>query len=180
MSDHEWLDPLKIHTRKANLQCQQKRLDFFVMLIIVNCVFLSIFILCNMIALYWFALPSMGRGGRISNIFRRLRIENKDLIQFEGRDFLLLFDLLSHTQGLSSSLRILSHCSPTFADICEPDLDPVLDLVKSEQSLKISWRRSRLQKFTEDKNESLITKYRVSIASSDQSELPEGILEVNK
>jgi len=177
MSDHEWLDPLKIHTRKANLQCQQKRLDFFVMLIIVNCVFLCIFILCNMVSLFWIALPSMGRGGRISNIFRRLRIENKDLIKYEGRDFLLLFDLYSHTHGLSSSLRILSHCSPTFADICKPDIDSDLDLVKTEHSLKITWRRSVLQNFSEEKNASLITKYKVSVASSDQGEFPEGILE---
>jgi len=177
MSEHEWLDPLKIHSRHANLQCQQKRLDFFVMLIIVNCVFLCIFILCNMISLFWIALPSMGRGGRISNVFRRLRIEQQDLIRFEGRDFLLLFDLYSHTHGLSSSLRILSHCSPTFADICSPDIDPAVDLVKTEHSLKICWRRSQLQNFSEAKNESLVTKYKVSVASSNHNEFTEGILE---
>lgn len=174
-SDHEWLDPLKIHSRKANLQCQQKRLDFFVMLIIVNCVFLCFFIFCNLIALIWVALPSMGRGGRISNIFRRLRIENNDLIKHEGRDFLFLFDLLSHTQGLAASLRILSHCSLAFAEMCKPDLNSKLDISKTENSMKITWRKSKLQRFAEAKGENLITKYHVSLVSSDNLEFSEGL-----
>jgi len=175
-SDHLF-DTIEIHTRTAILQCQQKRLDFFVMLIIMNCVCLSLFVICALVALFWIALPAMGRGGRVSSIFRRLQHENKDLINFEGRDFLLLFDLLSQTQGLPSSLRILSHCSPIFADICEPELDPEIDLVKTEHSLRIMWRRSKLQKFTQDENVNFVTKYKVSVASSDTNEFPDGILE---
>merc|ERR1712096_167678 len=147
------------------------------MLIIVNCVFLCIFILCALISLLWIALPAMGRSGRISNIFRRSQLENKDLTNFEGRDFLLLFDLLSHTQGLPASLRILSHCSPIFAEICEPDLNQDIDLVKMEHSLKIIWRKSRLQKFTQDENGDLVTMYKVSLISSDKEEFTDGILE---
>jgi len=176
-SDHKWLDPLMIHTRKANLQCQQKRLDFFVMLIIVNCVCLCIFMCCALTSVLWIVLPRISTMGRVSNIFRRLQLQNKDLIKYEGRDFLFLFDLLSHTQGLPATLRILSHCSPTFAEICEPDIDPTTGLVKTEHTLQVSWRRSRLQKFTQDENEDLVTQYNVSLASSDNQEFPGGIIE---
>lgn len=175
-SDHKWLDPLIIHTRKANLQCQQKRLDFFVMIIIVNCVFLCIFMCCALTSVLWIALSKVSSKGRVSNIFRRMQLQSKDLQKDEGRDFLFLFDLLSHTQGLPATLRILSHCSPTFAEMCEPDIDPAIGLVKTEHTLQICWRRSRLQNFTQEENEDLVTKYNVSLAS-DKDEFPGGILE---
>ena len=115
--------------------------------------------------------------GRVSNIFRRLQLQNKDLIKYEGRDFLFLFDLLSHNQGLPATLRILSHCSPTFAEICEPDIDSATGMVMTQHTLQVSWRRSRLQQFTQDENEDLVTQYNVSLASSDNQEFPGGILE---
>ena len=112
----------------------------------MNYVCLSIFVICALIGLFWIALPAMGRGGRVSSIFRRLQHENKDLINFEGRDFLLLFDLLSQTQGLPASLNsILSHCSPIFAEICEPELDPEIDLVKTKHSLRGAFKIKKRQ-----------------------------------
>ena len=58
-----------------------------------------------------------------------------------GQDFLFLFDLLAHSCGLESTLRVLTHSDDTFHDICKPsidDNDPERIKVE-EDKLKIKW-----------------------------------------
>jgi thiamine pyrophosphokinase len=42
----------------------------------------------------------------------------------EGKDFLFLFDLLAHTCGLESTLRVLTHSDEKFYEICKPNMEP--------------------------------------------------------
>ena len=40
----------------------------------------------------------------------------------QGKDFLFLFDLLSHTSGIEATLRVLTHADETFRRICVPQV----------------------------------------------------------
>ena len=68
-------------------------------------------------------------------------LENKDddswdldiNISETGKDFLFLFDLLSHTAGIESTLRVLTHADDTFRQICLPKLKLSEDHVKAEK-----------------------------------------------
>ena len=41
-----------------------------------------------------------------------------------GKDFLFLFDLLAHTSGLESTLRLLTYADADFQNMCQPRLIP--------------------------------------------------------
>ena len=46
----------------------------------------------------------------------------------QGKDFLFLFDLLSHTSGIEATLRVLTHADETFKRICVPQVGrPCMD-----------------------------------------------------
>ena len=41
-----------------------------------------------------------------------------------GKDFLFLFDLLAHTSGLESTLRLLTYADADFQNMCQPRFIP--------------------------------------------------------
>ena len=45
---------------------------------------------------------------------------DSELVTDQGKDFLFLFDLLSHTSGIEATLRVLTHADDTFRRICLP------------------------------------------------------------
>ena len=58
----------------------------------------------------------------------------------DGEDFLFLFDLLSHTCGIESTLRVLTHSDVLFHEIFKPNLHPKQHLVLEEDRLNIRYR----------------------------------------
>ena len=67
------------------------------------------------------------------------------LLESKGEDFLFLFDLVAHTCGQPATLRVLSFTAPTFANLCQPELETV---TMTETSIKITWKRAPLQSLT--------------------------------
>jgi hypothetical protein len=43
----------------------------------------------------------------------------------KGQDFIFIFDLLAHTSGVESTLRVLSHADENFRRICQPRIQPL-------------------------------------------------------
>ena len=64
-----------------------------------------------------------------------------------GQDFLFLFDLLAHTCGLESTLRVLTHSDDTFYEICKPNVDIVDKVVLEEDKLKVKWGPSTIERW---------------------------------
>ena len=56
----------------------------------------------------------------------------------DGEDFLFLFDLLAHTCGLESTLRVLTHSDEKFHEICKPRFNILDHLELEEDKLKVS------------------------------------------
>ena len=72
---------------------------------------------------------------------------NIDLTE-TGKDFLFLFDLLAHTAGIESTLRVLTHADETFRKICIPKLQISEDSIR-EDKLRIKWRAASLESWLE-------------------------------
>ena len=64
-----------------------------------------------------------------------------------GDDFLFLFDLLAHSCGLESTLRVLTHSDNTFYDICKPKIDITDHLDLREDQLTIKWGPSDIERW---------------------------------
>ena len=65
-----------------------------------------------------------------------------------GKDFLFLFDLLAHTAGIESTLRVLTHADETFRKICLPKLQ-LSEAHIREDKLKVRWRPASLESWLE-------------------------------
>ena len=63
----------------------------------------------------------------------------------KGKDFLFLFDLLAHSCGLESTLRVLTHSDQTFYEICKPKVDMTDSLELEEDKLRIKWGPSDIE-----------------------------------
>ena len=65
----------------------------------------------------------------------------------DGKDFLFLFDLLAHTCGLESTLRVLTHSDEKFYQICKPNIDLGGEhLTLEEDKLKIVWKPADIER----------------------------------
>ena len=100
-------------------------------------------------------------------------IHRKDhqLINNEGEDFLFLFDLLSHTCGIESTLRVLTHSDVQFYEIFKPNLHPTQSLTLEEDRLQISWFPSDVEKWSRDQRENHvinIESYEVTIFPAER------------
>jgi len=64
----------------------------------------------------------------------------------QGKDFLFLFDLLSHTSGIESTLRVLTHADDTFRRICLPKLKNDLEHIRVEEDkVRVVWDPAGLE-----------------------------------
>ena len=78
----------------------------------------------------------------------------------DGRDFLFLFDLLAHTCGIESTLRVLTHSENQFYDIFKPNLHPTQHLNVEEDRLGVSWYPSDVERWSKDHNDKLTAEVR--------------------
>ena len=56
----------------------------------------------------------------------------------EGEDFLFLFDLLAHSCGLESTLRVLTHSDEKIYEMCKPRFDITEHLEIEEDKIKVN------------------------------------------
>ncbi|CAB4068164.1 unnamed protein product [Lepeophtheirus salmonis] len=78
-------------------------------------------------------------------------------------DFLFLFDLLAHTCGIESTLRVLTHSDDNFYETCRPKIDTTTDLTLEEDKLKIVWRPADIEKLFRRNSLINIESYEVTI-----------------
>ena len=126
----------------VKMQCRQKRFSFYMTILATFNWVLGFHILMSVISTIWSLKISGWR--RITSLMRALRVRDKsnELIEAKGEDFLFLFDLVAHTCGSPATLRVLSFTAPTFANLCQPELEA---LTMTETSIKITWKRAPLQ-----------------------------------
>jgi hypothetical protein len=89
-----------------------------------------------------------------------------------GEDFLFLFDLLAHSCGLESTLRVLTHSDPTFYEICKPNIDPALQLELEEDKLKVIWAPADIEKWLQTGIRSSSTQKSIVIDSYEVTIFP--------
>ena len=77
--------------------------------------------------------------------------ETDDIFQNEnatiGKDFLFLFDLLSHSCGMEMTLRVLTHSDEQFYQIFKPNFDEELQVKIEEDKIKIEWNPALAEKW---------------------------------
>ena len=68
-----------------------------------------------------------------------------------GKDFLFLFDMLAHTSGIESTLRVLTHADETFRQICLPGLrNDAAHIKVEEDKVKVVWNPASLEDWLEN------------------------------
>ncbi|QQP57419.1 Uncharacterized protein FKW44_002400 [Caligus rogercresseyi] len=153
-------------------QCRGKKMKFFVIGMYAQIVLLGLHAICSIGAITWcFGFRS------ISNLLRKLsddalQIQKKKKIRHgsyefhtyrKGNDFLFLFDLLAHTCGIESTLRVLTHSDDNFYETCRPKIDILTDLTLEEDKLKIVWRPADIEKLFRRNTNINIESYEVTI-----------------
>ncbi len=131
-----------------HLQCRGKKMTFFRLALWVHVVLLLLHGVCSLVAIVWckFYRP-------VTTLLRKIEELRKEgsitkLKNVNGEDFLFLFDLLAHSCGLESTLRVLTHSDETFYEICKPNIDEVPDhLQLEEDKLKVTWRPSDIERW---------------------------------
>ena len=73
---------------------------------------------------------------------------------------MFLFDLLAHTCGIESTLRVLTHSENQFYDIFKPNLHPTQHLNVEEDRLGVSWYPSDVERWSKDHNDKLTAEVR--------------------
>lgn len=100
-------------------QCQGKKVTFFLWLLYVQIATMTLVCICSTGSLVWcIFFRSVSR--LLDKIEKAHPDWDIDIEQWEGKDFLFLFDLLSHSSGIESTLRVLTHADDTFRRICLP------------------------------------------------------------
>ncbi|XP_071746019.1 uncharacterized protein [Lepeophtheirus salmonis] len=153
-------------------QCRGKKMKFFIIGIYIQVVLLALHGICSLGAIIW----SLGFRS-VSNLLRKIseddfKIKKKkryrggsnDFYGYRnGNDFLFLFDLLAHTCGIESTLRVLTHSDENFYETCRPKIDTTTDLTLEEDKLKIVWRPADIEKLFRRNSVINIESYEVTI-----------------
>ena len=128
--------------------CQGKKVHFFLRLLYIQIVTLGLVLLCSLGSLVWcLCFRSVSKLlDKIESIKWDVEIEKTD-----GQDFLFLFDLLAHTSGIESTLRVLTHADETFKNICLPKLKNDVEHIRvEEEKLKVIWKPASLENWLEE------------------------------
>ena len=92
---------------------------------------------------------------------------NENPLMSQGEDFLFLFDLLSHSCGVESTLRVLTHSDADFHEIFKPNIHPSNHLSLEEDRLKIMWYPADIEKWLHSSR----SRYRVGSIEIDSYEV---------
>jgi len=167
---------LGIHEEgKVFYHCEAKKVRFFLVLQYVQLVALGLVLLCSLGSLTWCLwfrsisklLEKMsiqrlekkerddlsnGMNDETDGFIKKNREDSWDIdidISETNNDFVFLFDLLAHTAGVESTLRVLTHADETFRKICLPKLKAEHDVKVSEDRLTIKWKPASLEYWLE-------------------------------
>lgn len=128
-------------------QCRGKKLQFFILALWAhNCLMLFHFILSFGCILWCWRFRAL------TNLIKTIEDVTVDkaihaVKGHEGKDFLFLFDLLAHSCGLESTLRVLTHSDDNFYKICQPKFNADDHLKVEEDKVKISWHPADIERW---------------------------------
>ena len=131
------------------LQCEGKKIQFFLNLLYIQISVLIAVFFCSCASLIWVMFFR-----NISVLLKKIdryRVDwDIDLETTQGKDFLFLFDMLAHTSGIESTLRVLTHADETFRKICLPKLRNDSAHIKVEEDkVKVMWNPASLENWLE-------------------------------
>ena len=156
---------------EIHYQCEGKRIVFFFFIVCLTVALQIACLVCSTGSLIWCLFFRS-----ISNLLKSMEEVSsaKDfIIQFrEGRDFIFLFDLLAHTSGIESTLRLLTHSDETFYNICQPRLkSSEHNFVQiQEDKMKVVWQAARIEKWLKSNiNNLFVDSYDVTIFPAETS-----------
>ena len=99
-------------------ECEGKKIEFFMILCYVQIACQVLCYACSAGSLIWFtfyrSISSMAKS------FKELFPDECHFDTTKGKDFFFLFDLLAHSSGFESTLRVITHADDTFKLICQP------------------------------------------------------------
>ena len=168
----------------VKMQCRQKRFGFYMFMLNAFIVLLGLHALTSIISLVWCIKRTRLRkiSTTISSLKNYFEDENQtnlkknynkqktgSLMEHDGEDYLFLFDLVAHTCGKSSILRVLSYTDPDFAELCQPE---VQKLTSYESSIKVMWTPPTLQDMPQIQSirkQNMIQKYVATICPSSDN-----------
>ena len=186
--DKEGTCEVKIHAQEnlikepgvAHFQCHGKKMSFFKLALWAHIILLSIHTLCSIGAIFWCLFYRS-----VTNLLNTIEAEKGErdsdgstrLKDSPGEDFLFLFDLLAHTCGLESTLRVLTHSDETFHEICKPNYDISNGLHVEEDKLKVSFGPCDVERWLQSDRKSaykrqrsiIIEYYEVTIYPAESS-----------
>ena len=136
---------LSLEDGEIFLQCEGKKIQFFLNLLYIQIAVLFLVFLCSGASLIWVFFFR-----NISGLLRKIdkyRVDwDIEIEKSQGKDFLFLFDMLAHTSGIESTLRVLTHADDTFRKICLPKLRNDNAHIKVEEDkLKVVWNPASLE-----------------------------------
>ena len=164
---------------KVYFHCEGKKVRFFLVLQYVQLVALGLVLLCSLGSLTWclwfrsiskllekisiertekkerdnVSNGSVGIGmNDITDSLVKKGEDSWDIdidISETNNDFVFLFDLLAHTAGIESTLRVLTHADETFRKICLPKLETEDHVKVYEDKLRVKWKPASLESWLE-------------------------------
>ena len=179
--------------------CEGKKVFFFLRLAYIQIAALCIVLFCSVCSITWCVWfrniskllekiakfheakmekreLSKGSGLEMNEIENKLVEEDSwDLdidVEDTGKDFLFLFDLLAHTAGIESTLRVLTHSDDCFRKICLPKLKTSDENIKVfEDKLRIKWKPASLETWLKNNHHKNIAvdSYDVTIFPAESS-----------
>ena len=141
---------LGLNSGEVYLQCEGKKVQFFLNLLFVQISVLVLIFICSCVSIIWALLFR-----NISRLLQKIEKYHVDWdVEMEektsGRDFLFLFDMLAHTSGIESTLRVLTHADETFRRICLPKLrNDTTHIRVEEDKVKVIWSPASLENWLE-------------------------------
>ena len=128
----------------SHFQCHAKKEEFFRFALYFHIVLVALYGICSVGSIVWCSyFRSFTK--LLKRIERKIKQdqEGEDIFKsgnaLEGKDFLFLFDLLSHSCGIEMTLRVLTHSDEQFYQIFKPNLDEDLHVKLEEDKIKIEW-----------------------------------------
>lgn len=133
----------------VHFQCHGKKLTFVMLALWAHIVLLAMHGLFSMVAIVWCLFFRS-----VTNLLKTIEAMRKEGSKTlsmsgynddDGEDFLFLFDLLAHSCGLESTLRVLTHSDTKFYEICKPNMDLSGSLILEEDKLKVIWKPADIE-----------------------------------
>ena len=136
----------------SHFQCHGKKEEFFKFALYFHIILIALYGICSIGSIVWCSFfRSFTK--LLKRIERKIKKdkEGEDIFisgnATEGKDFLFLFDLLSHSCGIEMTLRVLTHSDEQFYQIFKPNLDEDLHVKLEEDKIKIEWHPAFAEKW---------------------------------